>query len=341
MKLFNKEMTRREIESYMGRTEQAFGIRLAELADGRERGVRIATVRNGAGLTFTVLLDRGLDIGDAEFAGVPLAFLATGEFSHPAYYDERGLGWLRNWGAGLLTGCGLRNVGGPGEVDGEAFGIHGRLSNLPARGVQVRECWDGDRCTLVLEGDVTEARMFGENLRLTRRYSVPVGGSTVRIEDTVRNAGFKPEPVFLLYHINWGFPMVHETTVLEAVPHTLKPRDAEAAKGTDSWNKMQPPTAGYSEQCFYHDIPAGKDGFARLALRSPLAGLRAEVAYRKAELPNLIQWKMMGQGAYVTGLEPANCWVGGRASELKGTPHCVLAGGESRSFCVELKVEKG
>jgi len=54
----------------------------------------------------------------------------------------------------------------------------------------------------------------------------------------------------------------------------------------------------------------------------------------------LVQWKMMGRGAYVTGLEPSNCKVGGRAEELASGPHCVLDGGESRSFEVRIRVAR-
>ena len=103
--LFGLQPGSRELAAHTGRTGQLYGIRLAELAEGAERGVRIADVRSGGGLAFTVLLDRGLDLGAAEFRGIPLAFLAPGAgFAHPAGYEPAGLGWLRSWGGGLLTG---------------------------------------------------------------------------------------------------------------------------------------------------------------------------------------------------------------------------------------------
>ncbi len=340
MQLFGREMTRREVQARTGRMEQVAGIRLAELGDGKERGVRIADVRTGGGLRFSVLLDRGLDLGDAEFAGIPLAYYAPGEFAHPAYFDDDGAKWLRNWGAGWLSGCGLRNVGAPGDIEGEGFPVHGRLSNTPARNLSIREEWQGDQCVLVIEGEVYERRLFGEKLVLRRRISARVGGAEVRIRDTVENQGFSPEPVFLLYHTNWGFPVVDETAVLQALEHPVEPRDKTAAAGLDAWDEMQPPTPGYEEQVFYHDIPADSDGFFRIHLRNPRLGILAEVAARKAELPRLVQWKMMGQGEYVTGLEPSNCRVGGRAEELAAGPHCVLEGGESRTFEVRLRVAR-
>ena len=114
--------------------------------------------------------------------------------------------------------------------------------------------------------------------------------------------------------------------------------DDEATAGLDAWHAMQPPTPGYSEQVFYHDISADADGYAALTLRSPATGLGVNVACRKAELPLIVHWKMMGQGAYVTGLEPSNCRVGGRAEELEREPHCVLDPGAAREFSVRIRV---
>ena len=340
MELFGRQLSRRDLCRYTGRLEQVAGVTQCELADGRERGVRMATVRNGGGLSFGVLLDRGLDIGPAEYKGIPFAFYAPGDFASPAFFDPSGINWLRTWGAGLLTGCGLRNVGGPGEVDGESFSLHGRLSNLPARNVRTGEEWDGDECTLVVEGQVSESRLFGENLRMVRRISSGMGTAEIVVESTVENLGFEPEPVFALFHTNLGFPLVDAGSRLEAAEHAVTPRDEGSAAGVTDWHLMQPPTPGYAEQVFYHDIPADACGYSTLSLCSPGTGLAVDVSCRKEELPTIVQWKMMGQGAYVTGIEPSNCRVGGREEELARGPHCVLAPGETRTFDVRIRVRE-
>jgi hypothetical protein len=63
------------------------------------------------------------------------------------------------------------------------------------------------------------------------------------------------------------------------------------------------------------DLPAGEDGMAAITLRNRGLGLELEVSFRKAELPMFTQWKMMGQGEYVLGLEPANCHPDGQAAQ--------------------------
>ena len=59
--------------------------------------------------------------------------------------------------------------------------------------------------------------------------------------------------------------------------------------------------------------------------------------YNTAQLPKFTQWKMTAQGEYVLGLEPANCWVEGRAKERERGTLQFLEPGESR--CYHLKVE--
>ena len=72
-RLWGREWSREELEQRVGDLSQIAGVRLVELADGKERGVRAAEVKTGSGLSFTVLIDRGLDISTAEYNGKALA----------------------------------------------------------------------------------------------------------------------------------------------------------------------------------------------------------------------------------------------------------------------------
>jgi hypothetical protein len=298
----------------------------------------VADVRTGSGLTFSVLLDRGMDIGPAAYKGMPLAWVSPAGWAHPMYFDPQGNGWLRTFGAGLLTGCGLTYLGAAGDEDGESLGLHGRLSHLPASHVRVEEAWQGDECVFWVEGEMRQARVFGENLRLTRRITAPLGGNRISIHDRVENLGASESPLMILYHINLGFPFLDETSDLLAEPHPLVPRDSNAAAGLQDWMRFQKPTAGYAEQAFYHDLPADKNGWANIRLVNQTRKLGLRVAYKKATLPNLVEWKMMGQGAYVLGIEPANCRAGGRSQERARGTLQSLQPGEQREFDVEIEV---
>ena len=334
----------KELKPYIGSMEQIARVRTSVLDDGKGRGVRIADVDNGSGLRFCVLLDRGLDIGDASFNGVPFAYMTPVGVAHPAYHDPEGLRWLRSFNAGLLTGCGLAHAGSPEveegmRVDGP-LGLHGRLSNLPAENVSVSEEWVNGCFVLSVSGTVREASFFGENLELKRTISTAMGDNSITITDVVKNRGVRPSPLMMLYHINAGFPLLSETAVLEARVAQTTPRNDDAAKGIDAWRQCQKPTAGYAEQCFYHDITAGDDGMARMTLRNPQAGMAIEVAYRKAELPFFTQWKMMGEQEYAMGLEPGNCHPEGQSAEKARGTLKTIAPDETVDFKAVITLSK-
>src|SRR5262249_41794059 len=143
---------------------------------------------------------------------------STGE-AHPAYADsesEGGRGWLRSFYGGLLVTCGLTYAGAGGEDQGRFYGIHGRISNLPATNVQWDGYWEGDDYFLTLRGKVRETTVFGANLLLTRSLTVKLGERRFFLRDTVENQGAQRAEHMILYHINIGFPALADTARLIA-----------------------------------------------------------------------------------------------------------------------------
>lgn len=320
----HEQMTAKQLKPYIGSMQQLAGVRTSVLDDGRGRGIRVADFDNGSGLSFRILLDRGMDIGRATYKGIPLGYLSPVGNVHPAYYEPDGLRWLRSFGGGLLTGCGMTHVGTPEaevgmRVDGP-LGLHGRLSNTPAENLSISEDWADGQYRLKLSGLLREVSFFAENLECRRTLSTAMGENSITLCDRITNRGVRPAPLMMLYHINTGFPLLSDNAVLNAKVRGTTPRTETAAAGLKTWQRCQPPTANYAEQCFYHDIEPEADGMARMTLTNPDCTLTLEVAYRKAELPFFTQWKMMGQQEYVMGLEPANCHPDGQTVEKgKGT----------------------
>ena len=337
--LYHRDWSRQEILQRVGHMDQVAGIKLVEAADGMERGNRILQVWTGSGLFFHVLADRALDISACRYKGVPLAWASSVGEVHPAYYEPQGLGWLRSFQGGLLVTCGLDHFGAPSSDAGEELGLHGRVSNLPARSVGYHTRWVGDEYELEVTGEVRQTRVFGENLVLRRRILTRLGSNKIRIEDVVTNEGFEPHPHMILYHFNLGFPLVSEDSQLHLEVEKTVPRDEDAAAGLAEWRDLQPPTAGYREQVFRHTLVADAEGKVRVEIENPTLGIGLRWTYEKASLPHLFHWKMMGQGTYVLGIEPANCGVPlGRAAarESGDLPH--LAPGESRRYLLDVEV---
>ena len=138
----------------------------------------------------------------------------------PWYYEPEGLGFFRTFGGGLLVTCGIEHSLFMAEDSAaqyhyppkqtESFGLHGRISNRPARLIGYGERWDGDECILFAEGETQVATVFGEQLVLRRRIEARVGESRLHVHDVVENVGHDLTPHMLLYHVNAGFPVVDE-----------------------------------------------------------------------------------------------------------------------------------
>jgi hypothetical protein len=208
VKLYGKNWSRRELESRIGRLEQVGGIRRFKLTEGMEAGVELIQVRTGAGLTYYVSPMRCLDISLTEFGGVPISWQSPNGDVHPAYYNAEGFEWLRTAVGGLLMTCGLRQVGSPNEDQGESSGLHGRIHHTAARQVTAQGNWIGDEYEIVISGIIEETRIFGEFLLLTREIRSRFGENMILIKDKVENIGFESTPLMLLYHFNFGFPLM-------------------------------------------------------------------------------------------------------------------------------------
>lgn len=339
--LLGRSLTRLELEKQVGHLSQVAGVRMVELQDGVEKGVRVADVRTGSGLRFQVSLDRGMDISAAEYRGISLAWRSPAGDVHPSRYDPRGMGWLRSFPGGLMTGCGLTHAGAPCVDQGEELGLHGRLSNTPATNVRSSTEWVGDTCRFTVGGEIREGAIFRDNLLLQRAIEVELGGSTITYRDTVINEGVKTSPLMMLYHINLGWPMIDEGARLFLNAKSSTPRDAEASKGFQEARILSGPIAGYKEQVFYHDLIADEKGYATALLVNNKIQLGLFVQFRQKELDRFIQWKMVGEKEYVLGLEPANCQVSGRAKERERGSLQHLEPGERRDFLVHIGILDG
>jgi hypothetical protein len=265
-KLFGKTWTKDEILAYVGDVSALGGIRLVELADGPGRGVRVADVRTGAGFHFTVLVDRGMDIGFAAFNGTPIAFQASAGVRSPHFYEPEGYGWLQTFHGGLLCLCGLSAAGHPSEDAFGGHGLHGRVSNTPAQFLSLGDGWDGDEYEFWVSGRVRESVVFGFNLQMTRKITVRLGENRLYVDDAFENLGCEPAPLMLLYHCNFGFPLVAEGSELIVDDVSVIPRDAEAEKGIASHHLFEVPQAGYVEQVFYHKARADEEGYVTAAI---------------------------------------------------------------------------
>jgi hypothetical protein len=314
-----KEWTKSELRKRLSDISAVAGAVPFEYTEGKGQGVRGVAVTTGSGLAFDVLPGRAMDIYGCRFQGIPLHFSSATGVTAPAYYEEPGLRWLRTFFGGLLSTCGITYSGAPCTDQGEVLGLHGRIGNAGAENLRVSAEWDGDEYRITVGGRMREASVMGENLALTRTITTLLGAKSLRIDDRIENLGFSPQPLQMLYHFNFGFPLLSETARVVAPVLSTVPRDEQAAadNGLAECRGFSAPIQGYKEKVYFHDVAADGAGRTFAALVNPSVGGRpmgVVLRYGKKELPKLTQWKMIGTDCYVCALEPGTANPIGRAA---------------------------
>ncbi|SDN94926.1 Galactose mutarotase [Cryobacterium flavum] len=298
--------------------------------DGPARGARRFRVVNGGGFEFDVHPDRALDIGAATINGIPLAWLSSTGITRPDAYEPAGRGWLRTFGGGLVTTCGLDTFGPPADDEDGVSGMHGRIGAVPARVTEVTVTPE----LITVAGDVRQTGVFQENLVLRRRITSRVGSTSFTIEDTVTNEGESVSPHMVLYHVNLGWPLLDAGTVIDIPAASVTSRDPDAATGFNQRAEIGEPKAGTREQVYIHT--AGDERVARVT--NAARGLTFTLRYSET-LPAIFQWKLTATKHYVLGLEPANTpEIQGRAAARTNGTLPRLEPGESRTYVIEIDV---
>ena len=169
--IYGENLLRSELQKRVGDMSQVAGLRQSNRTDGSENGVAAIDFYTGTGFTFTVLPDRGLDISTASYQGIPLCWRSSTGDVAPTFYEPSGSGWLRSFFGGLLTTCGMTNVGPANQDEGEQLGLHGRVSNIPATNVWADTRWEGNHYRIWAQGKIRETSVFGRVFRFTRDCS--------------------------------------------------------------------------------------------------------------------------------------------------------------------------
>jgi Domain of unknown function (DUF4432) len=314
--------------------DQFASVTSSMVTDGPAHGCRALDLRVAGGMDVRVLPDRGFDIGAAWYAGVPLAWIsAVGEHAPLSALPRSA--WLEAFGGGLVTTCGLRNVGAASE----GHGLHGRFSHLAARSATVeREVLNGE-VLLSARATIAEVGALGSHLRLDRRIRTRTDRGLLELRDTTSNLGPEPEPAPLLYQVNLGPPLVDQGARLELDAVRTLPRDADAEAGLATWARPGLPVPGAREVVLEHEVRASSDGWASARLVNERVGLELSLRWQTATLPRLHHWVHRAPGIYALALEPANCSVLGRAADRAAGRLPVLAVGEIRTTELEVQVD--
>lgn len=305
---------------------------VAEVHSQTRDGARVISVRMAGGFTLDVLPDRGLDLGSAWWAGLPVAWRS------PNLVDPGpGFGWEERFLGGLLATCGPDNIGAPRGSSGQ----HGTHHLSPAHDVSWWRGRRGGEVEVRVRGLIGHTSLAGPRIVVEREIVLTTGAPVVRVEDVVRNVGDTPAAVPLLYHVNLGAPLVAPGSrlVVDGVgtPVTREPLPPGREPGV-----LPEPAPGLAPVVAEHRVTPGPDGHGRASVvRATVPGeadVAIEVTWPLATLPRLSSWTWPARGAWVLGVEPSNAPLFGpeRDAEHAGAP--VLAPGAQLRTGVQVAV---
>ena len=314
------------------------------LHGGKQEGVDIVTIDNGR-LTIVVVPTRGMSI-----LGVTMGSLRLGwdspvrEVVHPAHinlHDRGGLGWLDGFNEWLVR-CGLESAGHPGTdtfkdntgADAEqVLTLHGKIGNIPASEVKV---WIDKEppYEIHLQGRVNERSFNGAALELDTEIATQPGSNRFRLNDGITNRGAQSQEYEIIYHANFGRPILEADASVVVPLRRLQPMNSAAKQNLNRFNRFSGPTPGEKENVFLIEPLSDADGDTTVLIQNADKTLGCSMHYSVDSLPLLTVWTNLAaeRSGYVVGIEPGTNYPFNRRLERKTGRLNKLGPGATRKF---------
>lgn len=330
-----------------------WSIRKLTLHGGRQEGVDVILVDNGR-LTFTVVPTRGMSLLEATCEDVRLGWDSpVKEVVHPQFIElgsRGGLGWLEGFNE-FMVRCGMEwaghpgkdqfinNVGDPAEMD---LTLHGKIGNIPASEVEVVVDLEPPH-RLRVRGRVDERMFHGPQLVLWTEVSTEPGSVQFRVSDSLKNEGTREQEFQVIYHANFGAPLLGPGARFVGAIERITPFNAHAAKSVGSFNEYAVPASGFVEQVYCLRPLADSAGTTMMMLINARGDRAASMLYKVTQLPYFTLWKNTAAlpDGYVTGLEPGTGFPYNRRLERQAGRVPRLKPGETREFQVDFAIHLG
>jgi len=320
------------------------------LHGGKQEGVDLIVLNNGK-LEIIVIPTRGMGILSVTCGDVRLGWDSpVKQVVNPAFINLQsrgGLGWLEGFNEWLCR-CGLEYNGHPGtdefinNVGDKAtmeLTLHGRIENIPASEVELAVDQQPPY-RIHVRGRVDERMFYGPKLELRTDLSTEPGSSSFRVEDVVTNHGPSEQEFELLYHTNYGPPLLEEGSTFLAPVTRVTPFNANAAKGLTSYPTYEAPRLGFIEQVYCLYPLTDENGRSVTMLRNRAKNRAVAIKWSPSELPYLTLWKNTAaeKDGYVTGIEPGTNFPYNRRIERGFGRVPKLAAGQSRHVTLDFSI---
>ncbi len=325
-------------------------VRLKTLRGGTQEGVQVITLDNGE-LHVTVVPTRGMSILSVEQTGNGKRVFGwdspVKELVHPNLMDlesRGGLGWLFGFNE-WMTRCGIEFAGHPGtdvmrtntgDTNELNLTLHGRVGNIPASEVELI-INDQPPYDLRLRGVVEERMFYGPQLRLVTEIHMLPKLKQFRLLETIENVGASKQEYQIIYHTNFGSPLLDENAKVVIPAKSVLPMNQHAADSVSSYDTYLRPTQGFVEQVYLVEPWSDDGGMTSVVIHNAEKELGALMRWSTSSLPYLTIWKNTAALAdgYVTGIEPGTGYPFNRRVERHFGRVPQLAAGESVAFELE------
>jgi len=323
------------------------------LHGGKQEGVEVIDVDNGK-LRFRVIPTRGMSIQHVVMGDIQLGWDSPVKgLVHPKYinlHTRQGLGWLEGFNEWMVR-CGLEFFGAPGTdefIDNTGkkakmdLTLHGKIGNTPASQVEV--IVERQRpYTIRIRGRVDEACLHGPKLELWTQILTVPGSNSFQISDKITNRSALEQEFGVLYHANYGKPLMEKGARFVAPVRQVTPINEHSVSGVSTYNLYRGPTPGLAEQVYCMALWADKSDNTKVMLRNAAADRAVSMAFSTKQLPFFTLWKnpVALEDGYVTGLEPGTGFSGNRAIERKFGRVPKLAPHQSRFFTIDFSLHVG
>ena len=323
-----------------------WSIRKRTLHGGKQEGIDLITVDNGV-FEIDIVPTRGMSIYEIRYGDVRIGWDAPVEsLVHPSLVDlesRGGIGWLEGFNEWMVR-CGLEFAGHPGhdEAVDRDLTLHGKIGNIPASQVQVLVS-KAPTTEIRIRGIVHESFFNGPRLKLRADLVIRPGEAGFRIEDTVSNRGGQEQEFQIIYHANFGTPLLEEGSRVYAAASSIAPMDDHAAKSINRYSIYEAPQPGFQEQVYLAEPLADEAGRTTAVLVNAKQDLAVSLQWPVQQLPYLTIWKNTAakKDGYVTGIEPATGYPYNRSVERQAGRVPTLPPGGTREFHLDVAIHDG
>lgn len=292
---------------------QPFSIQQKVLHGGKQEGSKVLTITSEKGLTIALSPTRGMDLLQVNGHGVRLGWDSpVDEVVNPAYINlesRNGLGWLDGFNE-MMVRCGYEWTGHPVTKDGRIYTLHGKAGNTPASKVEVTVD-DKAPHEIRIRGLLKEHTFKKSNLETWTELRYIPGADAFTLHDVLTNKGDYPQDYQIIYHSNFGTPILEKDARFIAPLKSVSPFNDYAQKGLDNWNVYGAPQKDFDEMVFNLVPKADANGKTLAAVINSKGDKGASIEFDTHQLPMLTMWKntdTLKQG-YVTGIEPGTSYA--------------------------------